>query len=122
LQELILTQNRIKIGEQPIRVIIDFAWDHRNNAENSVLIIVNAESNDIIFSQVVQRCSLDPATHDITICTEGYHGSSKGMESAAAQEAFKWLQESGINITTLIHDKDSSTYATASNAYTNIIE
>jgi hypothetical protein len=89
LQELILTQNRTKIEEQPIRVIVDFAWDHRNNAENGVLTIVNAESNDIIFSQVVQRCPLDPDIYDITICIEGYHGSSKGMESATAQEAFK---------------------------------
>jgi hypothetical protein len=117
-----LTQNCTKIGEQPIKVIIDFVWDHRNNAENSVLTIINAESNDIIFSQIVQRYLLDPDTHDIIICTEGYHGSLKGMESTAAQEAFKWLQKSDINITTLIYDKDSSTYAVASNAYTNIIK
>jgi hypothetical protein len=89
LQELILTQNRIKIGEQPIKVIVDFAWDHRNNAENGVLTIVNVESNDIIFSQVIQRCPLDSDTYDIIICTEGYYGSSKGMKSIAAQETFK---------------------------------
>jgi hypothetical protein len=44
------------------------------------------------------------------------------MKSFAAQKTFKWLQENGINITTLIHDKNSSTYVAASNAYTNIIE
>jgi hypothetical protein len=50
LQELFLTQNRVKIGDKPIKIIIDFAWDHKNNAENDVLIIVNTENNDIIFS------------------------------------------------------------------------
>jgi hypothetical protein len=122
LQKLFLTQNRVKIRDKPIKVIIDFAWNHKSNAENDVLTIVNAENNDIIFSQVIQRCSEPSDTHDISVCVNDYLGSLKGMESFATQEAFKWLQESDINITTLIYDNDSSTYVAANNAYTNIIE
>jgi hypothetical protein len=76
----------------------------------------------VILSQVVQRCPLDPNTHDKTTCTKGYHGAFKDMEKYAVQEAFQWLQEQNINITTMIYDKDSSTYSIAASAYPSITE
>ena len=79
--------------------------------------IVNLENNDIILSQVIQRCSLNLNIHNKHTCTEGYHGTSKGME-----KAFQWLSEHNVHISTVIHDKDSSTYAAASRAYPTIEE
>jgi hypothetical protein len=53
LKEKIETENRIKISADTIKVIVDFAWDHRKNAENGVLTIVESESNNVILLQVI---------------------------------------------------------------------
>jgi hypothetical protein len=101
---------------------VDFAWDHKKNAENRVLTIIESKSNNVILSQVIQRCPFDLNTHNKHTCDKGYHGTSKGMEKHAVQETFQWLSEYNIHISTIIHDKDSSIYAAANNAYPNITE
>src|SRR5437764_15010627 len=51
-----------------------------------------------------------------------YNGSSKGMEGIAVVEMMKELKQSGFKVTTILHDKNSSTMRNVMDIFQDVQE